>query len=1326
MFMNIQAFNYHELAVKQLLMDDSGSSPLVLALSEAQINGNESSTLNVMNYQHIYLPAASTSSTSRKGGGTIIYFKAIVQWKYLPHLSLSRITALPDDAEYGRTSSVHTFEMKLPNLPQSIILCITYLAPSTNKHTSAIQALHSCLDLIADEYDHQPVIILGDFNQRSNIWDSRVTPRMAQSTQYHHAGLFYDYFHDHDYILLNTSFQSTKHVCTRPSSSSVLDLCFVNQPAHDLVENFVIGRVSLADHLSLSIDLKRLVNNQHNVKPDVMIWDLHNPNKNWRDELPAAVNSHLTNNQQLLTAANQLNDEPASQADAQLIIQSIWDSFHSAINQSMLDTIGQVSKKAHSYHWFDHNCKKAHLAVTAARKIWRKARNTVHEAAYHTKYRLAQHDFKQTAIKSKVQSMQNMYASILPTTQSPLLWSCLARLKNSKAAKAIGSIVNEDGELPDSPQSSLDNLCSQFVESSQPIRSINQSKSRQLREFVNEITTKPIDECPHESNEWTWSSDEVEQQCKYQRNHKSAPGPDQIPPIILRHLPSSCYQLLTNIFNYSYKHSVLPSQWTCANVFSLVKDPSKPLNDSSNYRPIAVTSIWIRTYEHLLHKKLTELIDPAITDNSTPSKLYHHQYGFRRGRSCQQAIHLLLSVIKDAHRASQSGVTLPTPAIFIDLAKAFDRVSHRYLIWYMYKHFGLSGRALRWIHRWISHNRRIRCAANGFYSNWHSLREYGVIQGAVLSPLLFLLFINHIAIKISITCPLIITPLFADDIAVMAKTAKEFHAWWYSEASKNERSHIEAEYGELVTQQVTRKKSALTFYRDICIALQTQRALSLFTRWLTKTGMNANPSKSKVVVFTSCRTSHMTWYNQSYSHWFQQLKLDGFVLQLTDKYDYLGITLDHQLSWQTHLTKITQRAASASNLLIRLFRSNQHMPHPLAAIKLVRALVIPVITYAIEQWFDYSPSQSTSQDAIDKLHSIILRPLRSAFKLPTTTHRLGLLVDCGIPTLHDIARQSIIRFYDTYANASLHSHQNITQSINDNTLHNGQPIDQLHPTVTRLILDAHFSQSIKPNTITAQQKWTSIGARARFIVIPSVDQLIEEAKTITQLQSINLITSYIPKAYNNQNNNQNTQLNQAPPWSINEINEITHLSTFIQWKHQWKSENPDHQRATTAPLTLIKQIPHTAPFIHCIDDKKVIQILMRLRHGRAFTHDVRARFPSTAIQNDHPNPPPITDLCKHHLCEQNHITDSVQHLLLDCPRHETIRNQLVQSWKQHRYGRSIISPTSLRLHMMLGEAPGTFTHQWKNKYIQWYRPLVTFINSLYNNLPTSDQYPVPL
>jgi hypothetical protein len=78
---------------------------------------------------------------------------------------------------------------------------------------------------------------------------------------------------------------------------------------------------------------------------------------------------------------------------------------------------------------------------------------------------------------------------------------------------------------------------------------------------------------------------------------------------------------------------------------------------------------------------------------------------------------------------------------------------------------------------------------------------------------------------------------------------------------------------------------------------------------------------------------------------------------------------------------------------------------------------------------------------------------------------------------------------------------------------------------------------------------------------------------------------------------------------------------------------------------------------------------MRLRHGRAFTHDVRARFPSTAIQTDQPNPPPITDLCKHHQCEQNDFTDSVQHLLLDCPRHESIRNQLVHSWKQHRYGR---------------------------------------------------------
>ena len=65
-------------------------------------------------------------------------------------------------------------------------------------------------------------------------------------------------------------------------------------------------------------------------------------------------------------------------------------------------------------------------------------------------------------------------------------------------------------------------------------------------------------------------------------------------------------------------------------------------------------------------------------------------------------------------------------------------------------------------------------------------------------------------------------------------------------------------------------------------------------------------------------------------------------------------------------------------------------------------------------------------------------------------------------------------------------------------------------------------------------------------------------------------------------------------------------------------------------------------------------------------------------------------------------------------------------WKTHSYGRTLTSTASLRLHMLLGEPPGTYQHKYRNKFVQWYKPLVKFINSVYKNLPVTDQYPKPL
>jgi len=78
--------------------------------------------------------------------------------------------------------------------------------------------------------------------------------------------------------------------------------------------------------------------------------------------------------------------------------------------------------------------------------------------------------------------------------------------------------------------------------------------------------------------------------------------------------------------------------------------------------------------------------------------------------------------------------------VFLDLAKAFDKVPHLRLMEKLKKH-GIGGKLLRIIANWLSTRRQRVIRIKGVTSAWH---EVWSGQGSVLGPLLFLIYINDL------------------------------------------------------------------------------------------------------------------------------------------------------------------------------------------------------------------------------------------------------------------------------------------------------------------------------------------------------------------------------------------------------------------------------------------------------------------------------------------------------------------------------------------------------------------------------------------------------
>ena len=76
---------------------------------------------------------------------------------------------------------------------------------------------------------------------------------------------------------------------------------------------------------------------------------------------------------------------------------------------------------------------------------------------------------------------------------------------------------------------------------------------------------------------------------------------------------------------------------------------------------------------------------------------------------------------------------------YLDFLKAFDKVCHISLVAKL-KTYGFCDKIISWVKNYLS-NRRQRVVIGERSSNWMPFTS-GILQGGILSPLLFVLFIN--------------------------------------------------------------------------------------------------------------------------------------------------------------------------------------------------------------------------------------------------------------------------------------------------------------------------------------------------------------------------------------------------------------------------------------------------------------------------------------------------------------------------------------------------------------------------------------------------------
>ena len=362
----------------------------------------------------------------------------------------------------------------------------------------------------------------------------------------------------------------------------------------------------------------------------------------------------------------------------------------------------------------------------------------------------------------------------------------------------------------------------------------------------------------------------------------AAAGPDELPVTLLKNCKHTISEPIFMIWAHSMSTGTVPEFYKVSHIAPMHKKGSRAI--PGNYRPVSLTSHIIKIYERVIRKQLVKHLE-------TNGLICDQQHGFRAGKSC---LTQLLHHFDDILESMTNGVD--TDAIYLDYAKAFDKVDHRLLIRKLHL-YGVNAKLISWIESFLT-NRIQNVVVDGHMSNSSSIIS-GVPQGTVLGPILFLIFINDITQCISystIRC-------FADD---------------------------------------TRICKAISCEGNVA---ELQSDLKEVSKWSLRNNMTLHEDKFEYICHQANKGNLLKELPYICEQ-FQYTTLSGKNLTPVSQLRDLGITVSSDLSWSPHIRTICDKARKVAAWVFNVF----HNRDPDVMLTLFKSLVRSHLEYCSPLW----------------------------------------------------------------------------------------------------------------------------------------------------------------------------------------------------------------------------------------------------------------------------------------------------------------------------------------------------------------------------------------
>ena len=228
--------------------------------------------------------------------------------------------------------------------------------------------------------------------------------------------------------------------------------------------------------------------------------------------------------------------------------------------------------------------------------------------------------------------------------------------------------------------------------------------------------------------------------------------------------------------------------------------------------------------------------------------------------------------------------------IFLDLSKAFDTLNHNILLDKL-NFYGIKNGSLQLLKSYLS-NRSQYVEYNKIQSKSIPITT-GVPQGSILGPLLFIIYLNDI----SLSTKLFKIIVYADDTTLMANLSD------FNEGNRD----------QIINDE-----------------------LSKINNWLKLNKLSLNATKSKFMIFKKPQKRATI----------PIIKINDTTLECVDNFNFLCLIINTNLSWKTHLNKVSNKIARIIGIMNKL---KSTLPQN-TLLHIYNSLIMPHINYCLILW----------------------------------------------------------------------------------------------------------------------------------------------------------------------------------------------------------------------------------------------------------------------------------------------------------------------------------------------------------------------------------------